>query len=224
MKKVLAILIVAAMAISLMGVAVSAEGETLKIFLGDAEATADVVPGGGMTVEQSGTGVIATNAGSGDPWISVEFAEGVDMSVYKFFTVTYRCDSEIGSNNTYMKTSGYIGAVDGGDWESHGMGGTADGEWHSVEYSMEGTDASNPGRNGFPTFTDQVIYGIRLTCCGTEGGKVEFASIRFTAEHYEEPQQEQPDEPSPTSDAAIVAIAAVGCIALAGAVVAKKVK
>ncbi len=33
-----------------------------------------------------------------------------------------------------------------------------------------------------------------------------------------------PVEPSPTSDAAIIAIAAVGCVALAGAVVAKKVK
>ena len=35
---------------------------------------------------------------------------------------------------------------------------------------------------------------------------------------------EQPGEPAPTSDAAIIAVAALGCIALAGAVVAKKVK
>ncbi len=37
-------------------------------------------------------------------------------------------------------------------------------------------------------------------------------------------QPSDPGEPAPTSDAAIIAIAAVGCIALAGVVVAKKVK
>ncbi len=42
--------------------------------------------------------------------------------------------------------------------------------------------------------------------------------------YTEEDPGDQPDEPSPTSDAAIIAIAALGCIALAGAVVAKKIR
>ena len=46
----------------------------------------------------------------------------------------------------------------------------------------------------------------------------------FTLTVEGEIQGEEPSEPSPTSDAAIIAIAAVGCVALAGVVVAKKAK
>ena len=219
MKKILAVVITVVMIASAMALFASAEGETLKIYVGDTETTATLIPSG-VTVEQSDSGFIATTGASQDPWVSVEL-EGVDMSVYKFFTVTYRCDSEIGSNNTYMKTAGYIGAGDGGDWESNGMGGTADGKWHTKEYSMEGT-GTDAGNNGFGTFKDQTITGIRLTCCGAEGGKFEVASIRFTKDHYE-PDEGGNTNPG-TADAAVIAIAAVACVALAGVVVAKKVK
>ena len=222
MKKILALILTVILTCSVLAIVGNAEGETLKVIIGSEETTASLIPSG-VSLEQSGDGVIVTTVSAGDPWVSVEL-EGVDMSVYKYFSVKYRCDTEIGSNNTYMKTSGYIGAGDGGDWDSHGMGGTADGEWHIKEYSMEGT-GTEAGNNGYGTFKDQVITGIRLTACGAEGGKFEIAWLRFTVEPYEE-QAEQPVEPSNpgSGDAAVIAIATVGCIALAGVVVAKKAR
>ena len=172
MKKLVAILIAAMMVFSVMAIFASAEGETVTLYIGD-EVTEAEVRGSSVDVEQTDDGIAATTTGS-DPWVSIELPD-VDTSIYKFFTVTYRCDKEVGSNNTYMKITNYIGNADGGDWEPHGMGGTADGQWHTKEYSMD----------GFPTFADEEITGIRLTCCGEEGGVFEVKSVRFTKEHYD---------------------------------------
>ena len=172
MKRFVSVMIAIMMVFSVMSFVVSAAGETVTLYVGSEESEAEVT-GSSVDLEQTEDGVAATTTG-GDPWISIALPD-VDTSVYKFFTVTYRCNKEVGGNNTYMKTTNYIGAGDGGDWEPHGMGGTADGEWHSKEYSME----------GFPTFADQEITGIRLTCCGDVDGVFEVSSIRFTTEHYE---------------------------------------
>ena len=57
-----------------------------------------------------------------------------------------------------------------------------------------------------------------------EAGNV-YDFIEFSLNgQYEGAPAEQPGEPAPTGDVAIIAIAAVGCVALAGVVVAKKVK
>ena len=186
----------------------AAAAKTVKIEL-TAESTS------GVDAEVVDGKLVCTTTAAGDPWVSIPV--DIDTSVYKFFTVTYKCDKEIGSNNTYMKTSGYIGAGDGGDWEPHGMGGTADGELHSVTYNIE---------EGFPTFVNTTITGIRLTCCGEEGGVFTVESVVFS--DVENPGQQgggdEPTTPPATADAAVIAIAAVACIALAGVVVAKKVK
>lgn len=181
----------------------------LKVDL-QAEATS-----GGVEAEVVDGKLVCTTGETNDPWVSIPVE--VDTSVYKFFTVTYKCDKEIGSNNTYLKTTGYIGAGDGGDWEPHGMNGTADGELHSVTYNIA---------EGFPTFVDQTITGIRLTCCAEEGGVFTVESIVFSDVENPGEQQggEQPGTNPGTADASVIAIAAVACIALAGVVVAKKVR
>ena len=221
MKKLIAVFIAVVMTVSVMAITANADGETLKVYVGDTETTASLIPSG-VSLEQSGDGIIVTTDNATDPWVSVEL-EGVDLSVYKFFTVKYRCDTEIGSNNTYLKTAGYVGDAEGGYWDSNGMGGTADNQWHTKEYSIAGT-GTEAGNNGFAAVADQTITGVRLTACGTVGGKFEVAWLRFTTEHYEEPAEQGGQTNPPSGDAAVVAIAAVGCIALAGVVVSKKVK
>jgi len=179
--------------------------KTVKI-----ELTSDATAG--VEVEEKDGKLICTTGVTNDPWVSIPV--DIDTSVYKFFTVTYRCDKEIASNNTYMKTANYIGAADGGDWEPHGMKDTADGELHSVTYNIP---------EGFPTFADTTITGIRLTCCAEEGGVFTVESIVFSDVENPGEQGEEPSNPT-TADAAVIAIAAVACIALAGVVVAKKVR
>ncbi len=187
----------------------TAAAKILKVDL-QAEATS-----GGVEAEVVDGKLVCTTGETNDPWVSIPVE--VDTSVYKFFTVTYKCDKEIGSNNTYLKTTGYIGAGDGGDWEPHGMNGTADGELHSVTYNIA---------EGFPTFVDQTITGIRLTCCAEAGGVFTVDSIVFSDVENPGEQQggEQPGTNPGTADASVIAIAAVACIALAGVVVAKKVR
>ncbi len=78
-------------------------------------------------------------------------------------------------------------------------------------------DVSNVGK-GEHTFTIVIK---------AQDGTVADLSPSFKFVQQKEASSEQPSdpgEPAPTSDAAIIAIAAVGCIALAGVVVAKKVK
>ena len=72
-------------------------------------------------------------------------------------------------------------------------------------------DVSNVGK-GAHTMT------IVVKCA--DGTVLDIATFAFT----QQLEAAAPVEPSPTGDAAIIAIAAVGCIALAGVVVAKKVR
>ena len=133
----------------------------------------------GVDVEEVDGKLICTTVAAGDPWVSIPL--DVDTSVYNYFSVTYRATKEIGANNTYLKVGGYIGSPDGGDWEPHGMDGTADGELHTALYSI---------KDGFPTFAGEPITGIRLTCCGEEGGVFTIESIKF----YGEGEEKEPED------------------------------
>ena len=113
MKRFVSVMIAIMMVFSVMLFVVSAAGETVTLYVGSEESEAEVT-GSSVDLEQTEDGVAATTTG-GDPWISIALPD-VDTSVYKFFTVTYRCNKEVGGNNTYMKTTNYIGAGDGGDW------------------------------------------------------------------------------------------------------------
>ena len=154
---VLAVVMVAAMSL------ISYAANTVSIELTD-EATTSAA----ATVEAVDGKLVVTTTSTNDPWVSIPV--DIDTSVYKYFTVNFRATKEIGGNNTYLKTENYIGAGDGGDWEPHGMNGMADGELHSVEYSID---------SGFPTFKDSNITGVRLTACGEPDGVFTIESIIF---------------------------------------------
>ena len=154
---VLAVVMVAAMSL------ISYAANTVSVELTD-EATTSAA----ATVEAVDGKLVVTTTSTNDPWVSIPV--DIDTSVYKYFTVNFRATKEIGGNNTYLKTENYIGAGDGGDWEPHGMNGMADGELHSVEYSID---------SGFPTFKDSNITGVRLTACGEPDGVFTIESIIF---------------------------------------------
>lgn len=179
-------------------------GKTITVDLSSASGNIDVQYVDGK--------VVCTTTG-GDPWVSIPL-DNIDTSVYNYVTVTYTATAEVGSNNTYlMDTSvnpGYSGTA--GTWHPHGMEGTADGQPHSVTYCIS---------EDFPTMAGTTLTGIRFTCCGDMDGVFTVESVVFSDT---DPAAQQGGENPGSGDAAIIAIAAVGCVALAGVVVAKKVK
>ena len=181
MKKILAIATVIVM-IAAMCIISNAEN-TVAVNLGfDAKNSTDV--------EMVDGKMVVTTTSSADPWVSIPV--DIDTSVYKYFTVFFTADKEIGSNNTYMKTTNYIGAGDGGDWEPNGMSGMADGAEHSVEYDIDAA---------FPTFSNTKITGIRLTACGEEGGKFTIIAVVFSDHQGATiPQTEDPGQTGETAE------------------------
>ena len=82
--------------------------------------------------------------------------------------------------------------------------------------------------NGFDITADvsgigKGLHTFTMVVKCADGDVLDVDAFTFTQE-LEAAAPSDPGEPAPTSDAAIIAIAAVGCIALAGVVVAKKVK
>ena len=181
MKKILAIATVIVM-IAAMCIISNAEN-TVAVNLGfDAKNSTDV--------EMVDGKMVVTTTSSADPWVSIPV--DIDTSVYKYFTVFFTADKEIGSNNTYVKTTNYIGAGDGGDWEPNGMSGMADSAEHSVEYDIDAA---------FPTFSNTKITGIRLTACGEEGGKFTIIAVVFSDHQGATiPQTEDPGQTGETAE------------------------
>ena len=82
--------------------------------------------------------------------------------------------------------------------------------------------------NGFDITADvsnvgKGAHSFSMLVKTADGDVIEVDSFRFT-QQLEGAAPEDPGEPTPTGDAAIIAIAAVGCIALAGVVVVKKAR
>ena len=102
-----------------------------------------------------------------------------------------------------------------------------DGEWHYVII-----DCSAPYPENMDTLWDGTIARLDpLSGNGITGTSIDIASIEFFASEADaqaaasgESSQGGETTPPPTADAAVIAVAAVACIALAGVVVAKKVK
>ncbi len=165
--------------------------------------------GSGLDVEFKDGKLVCTTTGA-DPWVSIPL-DNVDTSVYKFFTIKYSATKEIGTNNTYLmdteKNPGYSGTQ--GTWVSNGMGGTADGEVHELVYKM----------SDFPLMEGTILTGVRFTGCNESdpGGVFTIESLVFST-------GENASGNPGTADASVIAIAAVAVVALAGVVVAKKVR
>ena len=205
MKKILAIIITVVMTVSAFALCANAADATpITVDLSGAN-------GSSVTVDIK-DGKVACTTNGGDPWVSIPLDE-IDTSVYKFFTITYTATEEIGSNNTYLMDTevnkGYSPIQ--GTWCGHGMAGTADGAKHTKTYSIEAD---------FPAMVGTKLTGVRFTCCNENTtGTFTVESVVF---HATETIAEGTNPG--TADAAVIAIAAVACIALAGVVVAKKVK
>ena len=182
--------------------------------------------GSNVEVEVSGSKIVCTTNGT-DPWVSIPL-DNIDTSVYKYFTITYTATKEIGSNNTYLMDTEVNPAYSGvqGTWAPNGMGGTGDGERHTKTYSID---------KDFPLMKGTTLTGVRFTGC-TEadlGGVFTVESVVFhcTADPEQGTSQggsqggtTTPTETPRTADASVIAIAAVACVALAGVVIAKKVR
>ena len=217
MKKILAMAVVIVMMFAVCAATVSAESDHINI---------DITAATGSSVELTvADGKVVAKTNGGDPWVSIPLNE-VDTSVYTYFTILYRADKEIGSNNTYlMDTSvnpGYSGTQ--GTWTGHGMAGTADGELHTKQYNIA----------DFPAMAGTKLTGVRFTACGDVDGQFTIEGLVFSSVPYDQISgDDEPatpsDNPTPadnpgTADASVIAIAAVACVALAGVVVAKKIR
>ena len=167
-------------------------------------------------------GYVAFTCGGDDPFFG--FAEPLNPGVdAKYAVVKYRLTSE-GERTIdfYLKIA-----------EPHAREAVeTDGEWHFVV-----VDLTVPFPDNMDTLWDGTVARLDpLSGNGIAGTEIDIASIDFfTSEadanafadgtaQTEQPGGDKPTTNPKTADAAVIAIAAVAVIALAGVVVAKKVK
>ena len=99
----------------------------------------------------------------------------------------------------------------------------ADGEWHYTILNLETPFPDNMTTlwNGTIARFDVMNGSAEVS---VEGAKLDVAEIAFFASEADAVAYTKGPSNPGSGDAAIIAIAAVGCIALAGVVVAKKVR
>ena len=183
MKKILAMAVVVVMMFTVCAATLTAEAASDHINI-------DVTAATGSSVELTvADGKVVAKTNGGDPWVSIPLSE-VDTSVYTYFTILYRADKEIGSNNTYlMDTSvnpGYSPAQ--GTWAPHGMAGTGDGELHTKQYSIE----------DFPAMVGTKLTGVRFTACGDIDGQFTIEGLVFSSVPYDQISDDEPAAPAAT--------------------------
>lgn len=159
-------------------------------------------------------GYLTFTAGHADPW--VVFAEPLNVGTEnKYAVIKYRTsDSNIKTIDFYLKVA-----------EPHARGDevTADGEWHYAILNLE-----TPFPENMDSLWDGTIARLDVMNgtqeVSVEGAKLDIAEIAFFASEADVAAYTRGTSNPASGDAAIIAIAAVGCIALAGAAVAKKSK
>ncbi len=172
MKKIIAVLLSVVMAAAMFtaAVVVNADDVTAKVVIGS-EAKTSTPNGNQVEMSMNGSNlVVKTNEGANDPWISIPL-DSVDTSVYNAFTVKFKADKAISTNNTYLmdteKNPGYSATA--GTWVPNGMGSLADGQWHELTYEI----------TSFSVMVGTKLTGVRLTMC-VEGGTFELESVTFS--------------------------------------------
>ena len=224
MKKILAVVIAVVMTAALFAISSIAADPAVVITpeqLASAESTLN-----GVTVELSSEGDIAFakfTAGSLDPHLYIKPEIKTDVANH-FAAIKYRTTSAADSIDAYM-----AGA------EPHTIFTTieGDGNWHIAYGDLEQSGANWTGT--FARLDPMNNGGLK------EGDTIDIAWIALFANEddakaYTGPAADDqptapdtpatPDTPSnpDTADASVIAIAAVACVALAGVVVAKKVR
>ena len=159
-----------------------------------------------------GDGFVTFTASGGDPFFA--FAEPLQIGAdAKYAVVKYRTSSNVNTIDFYLQIA-----------EPHAQSDKLvnDGEWHFIV-----VDLSKP----FPDSMGDSLWDGTLARLDPMTGDLDNASIDiasidfFTSEADAQAAANggQPSNPG-TADASVIAIAAVACIALAGVVVAKKVR
>ncbi len=213
MKKFLALAIVAVITVAL---CVSASASAaLRV---DADKLYELFEnntGANTVTAEKKDGYVTFTASGDDPFFA--FPEPLNPGVdAKYAVVKYRTGDEgVNTIDFYLKIA---------EPHAQSAGLTRDGEWHFVV-----VDLSKPFPESMDSIWDGTIARLDPMTGSVNGKSIDIAFIEFyasEAEANEAASEGAPEEPSNpgSGDAAIIAIAAVGCIALAGAVVAKKVK
>ncbi len=201
MKKILAIAIAVVMTVALFAVSASALHHTSadQIMAGSDEH--DLASFGNNDREGTDLGAITEEFFYAWGWHSTECENGIEKFGYRY------------GDTVILDSEKFIGG------DADGIASQCGGVGESVRFKI-----AIPVLKG-----QQEVYAVVKLGDGTVE---DIWRIVYSAENGKtladltggEQPGEQPGEPAPTSDAAIIAIAAVGCIALAVAVVAKKVK
>ena len=225
MKKILAIALAAVMTLAVLAVAVNAEAEPALLITADQIAAEGNMKSAGVgTVElvsDEGGFARITSAGD-DPWIAITPTPTTDVA-NKYAAIKYRSTTE---KSTGIEVYTEIA-------EPHATTSEAfqnDGQWHTIVIDL--STAAAQWKGNFSRLDPMNAAGLPA------GEVIDIAWVAVFADEndakaYTGPKEGEPtapiDNPTPpdtpgTADASVIAIAAVACIALAGVVVAKKVR
>ena len=177
--------------------------------------------GANTVTAEKGDGFVTFSAQSDDPYFA--FAEALNPGAdAKYAVVKYRTTFEgVNTLDFYIKIA-----------EPHAQSPDLvhDGEWNYTIVDMSKPFPENAG----DSLWDGTIARFDPMSGNVNGKSIDIASIEFftseaDAQAAARGQSSQGGEqggttPPPTADAAVIAIAAVACIALAGVAVAKKVR
>lgn len=138
MKKLLAILLVVALAFSFAMLNVFATEEDVVVTVGGKASDAYVDVVNNVECENDGDKLVVTTLDSNDPWVSILLDE-IDTSEISSFTVKYSIDGTLCGNNVYLKdtevNTGYSGEI--GSWTSPKMDGKTERTFDMAsEYSL----------------------------------------------------------------------------------------
>ena len=223
MKKIFAVLLAVVIAASSLFIVASANstpstGVTPAVLITAEDLvslsdSAQVV--GGLTYElksEGGIKFVTFTASNNDPW--VVFGEAVNVgAANKYVVIKYRtADQGVQTIDFYLQIA-----------EPHARGEqiTADGEWHYTILNLE-----TPFPENMASLWDGTIARFDVLNGNVEGTSLDIAEVAFFSSEADANAYTGGGSASNpgSGDAAIIAIAAVGCIALAGVVIAKKVK
>ncbi len=223
MKKILAIALAAVMTLAVLAVAVNAEAEPVLLITADQIAAEGNQKSAGVAtvelVSDEGGFARITSAGD-DPFIAINPVPTTDVA-NKYAAIKYRSTSE---KSTGIEIYTEIA-------EPHATTSEAfqnDGQWHTIVIDLSTAGAQWKGN--FSRLDPMNAAGLPA------GEVIDIAWVAIFADENDAKAYTGPseptapvDDPTPaenpgTADASVIAIAAVACIALAGVVVAKKVK
>ena len=131
---------------------------SVKVIVNGETTKADVVPSSVALSMDGENLVVTTDSGAGDPWFAVA-VPNVAADDYASFTIKFKLNKAIASNNTYLCDGDKNFTGEPGAWVPNGMGGMEDGEWHEVTYKL----------SDFTYFAGKTLTYIRFTAAQSEG-------------------------------------------------------